>query len=96
MNESIIMHIFRPIRLGIFCCCLFLLGSMLMACGVEGLLLVPPNLVAGLPLADLEAIQDDERLTVDQQRERIREATGAPVTEAGDRLVEFLLNFNVR
>lgn len=89
------MHFQRPIRLGIFCCCLCLLGSMLLACGVEGLLLTPPNLVVGLPLSDLEDIQNDERLTADQQREQIRQAIGAPVTAAGDRLVQFLLNFNV-
>lgn len=89
------MHFFRPLRLGIYCCCLCLLGSMLMGCGVEDLLTVPPNLVAGLPLSTLDDIQNDERLTADQQREQIRQAVGAPVTAAGDRLVQFLLNFNV-
>lgn len=68
---------------------------MLMGCGVEDLLTVPPNLVAGLPLSDLDDIQNDERLTADQQREQIRQAVGAPETAAGDRLVQFLLNFNV-
>lgn len=89
------MHFSRPLRRIIYCFCFCLLGSMLMGCGVDGLLLVPPNLATGLSLSDLGDIQDDERLTADQQREQIRQAVGAPETAAGDRLVQFLLNLNV-
>lgn len=64
-------------------------------CGFERLQPTLPDAVAGFTLADLEDIQDDERLTDDEKREAIREAVGAPDTEEGDRLVEFLLDLNV-
>jgi len=94
-SEHFIMHLLRPIKRCFFCCCLGLVGSMVTACGVESLIMTPSGLVAGLSLSDLRDIQNDERLTPDQQREQIRQAIGAPETAAGDRLVQFLLNFNV-
>ena len=61
-----------------------------------GLIAQPlPDATRNLDLATLEEIQDDERLTDDERRERIRELAEAPNTDAGDRLVEFLLTFNV-
>jgi hypothetical protein len=64
-------------------------------CGFDRLEPTLPDAVAGFTLADLEDIQDDERLTDDEKRELIREAVGAPDDESGDRLVEFLLDLNV-
>ncbi len=64
-------------------------------CGLDRLDPVLPAEVAGFTLADLDDIQDDERLTDDEKREAIRTAVGAPDTDEGDRLVEFLLTFNV-
>ena len=54
-----------------------------------------PEVTAGLTLAELEQIQNDERLTNDEKLQQIREAIDAPETDSGDRLVNFLLNFNV-
>lgn len=64
-------------------------------CGFERLDAPLPDAPADFTLSDLEAIQDDGSLTDDQRREMIREAVGAPETEAGDRLVEFLLTLNI-
>jgi hypothetical protein len=69
--------------------------AFLGGCGFERLEPPLPDVVAGFSLADLEDIQDDERLTDDEKRDAIREAIDAPDTEEGDRLVEFLLDFNV-
>ncbi len=54
-----------------------------------------PAITPGFNLEMLAEIQDDERLTDDERRERIRELVGAPMDDSGDRLVEFLLNFNL-
>lgn len=54
-----------------------------------------PDQVAGFALADLEAILNNTALTEDEQREAIRDAIGAPDNDDGDRLVNFLFNFNV-
>lgn len=76
--------------------CLWALSLIpLSGCGLDAIAPSLPDAVAGFTLADLEAIQDDERLTDDEKREQIRQAVGAPDTADGDRLVEFLLNFNV-
>jgi len=69
--------------------------SMPMGCGFERFEPVPSELVPGLTLDQLEAIQMDETLTADEQREAIAEAVGATDDEEGDRLVEFLLTFVV-
>jgi hypothetical protein len=69
--------------------------SVLPGCGFERLEAPLPLAFSGFTLADLEDIQGDERLTNDQRRDQIRAAIGAPLTPEGDRLVEFLLNFNV-
>jgi hypothetical protein len=78
-------------------CCLSALvfGITSVGCGFERLDGALPAAVAGFSLSDLEDIQDDERLTDDEKRDRIREAVGAPDNDSGDRLVEFLLTFNV-
>ena len=73
----------------------FVLLLAVVGCGFERLQPTLPDVVAGFSLADLEAIQDDERLTDDEKSAAIREAIDAPDTEEGDRLVEFLLNLNV-
>lgn len=64
-------------------------------CGFERLHATLPAAIPGFTFEDLEAIQDDTTLTTDEKRERIREAINAPDDDDGDRLVEFLLNFNV-
>lgn len=64
-------------------------------CGFERLQPTLPDAVAGFTLADLEDIQNDERLTDDEKRAAIRAAIDAPDTPEGDRLVEFLLDLNV-
>lgn len=79
----------------IFCCNLMLLNAMLTGCGFERFLPVLPDQVEDFSLADLEAIQDDERLTDNEKREQIRTAIDAPMTAEGDRLVEFLFTLNV-
>jgi hypothetical protein len=78
-------------------CCLTALavGITLVGCGFDRLDGDLPAAVEGLSLSDLEDIQDDERLTDDEKRDRIRDAVGAPDNDSGDRLVEFLLTFNV-
>ncbi len=77
-----------------FCLCLLLIVSMLSACGMERLAAPLPDLEE-LSLAELESIQNDPRLTDDEKRQAIRDTIGAPADESGDRLVEFLLNFDV-
>ena len=79
----------------IFCLSLGLFMSILAGCGTTGVAAPLPDLVEGLTLSELEAIQNDERLTDDEKREQIREAIDAPDTDAGDRLVEFLLTLTV-
>lgn len=51
-----------------------------------------PAAIAGFSLQALQDIQNDERLTDDERRQRIRDLVGAPNDDAGDRLVDFLLN----
>ena len=89
------MHIFRKRLEPIFSFGLGLIVTMQAGCGVSLLEPPLPDLVEGLTLSELEAIQDDPRLTDDEKRQAIRDAIGAPETDAGDRLVEFLLNLNV-
>ncbi len=89
------IHFFGFIKRRILCLSVCATLSMVSACGFERLEPELPDLVAGLTLTQLAEIQNDERLTADEQRARIREAIGAPVTASGDRLVEFLLNLNV-
>jgi hypothetical protein len=64
-------------------------------CGLNALQPTLPDAVVGFSLADLKAIQDDERLTDDEKKEQIRQAVGAPDDADGDRLVEFLFGFTV-
>jgi hypothetical protein len=64
-------------------------------CGFQRLDPTLPAAIPGFTFEDLKAIQDDPALTQDEKRQRIREAVGAPDDDSGDRLVEFLLNFNV-
>jgi hypothetical protein len=65
-------------------------------CGVDRLQQdTLPNEITGLTLDELEQIQNDERLTDDEKRQAIRDATGAPEDSSGDRLVEFLLDLNI-
>ena len=80
---------------GNFCSRFGFVVTMLAGCGFDRLQPDLPDLEGGLTLAELEEIQDDERLTTDEKRERIREAINAPMTESGERLVDFLLSFNV-
>lgn len=56
---------------------------------------LPAAPTTGFNLEDLKAIQDDTALTDDERRDLIREGVQAPEDESGDRLVEFLLNFDV-
>ncbi|MBN2561820.1 MAG: hypothetical protein JXQ75_12905 [Phycisphaerae bacterium] len=79
----------------VLCFCTLLLGLPWTGCGFERIHATLPAAVSGLTLEQLEDIQDDERLTDDEKRERIRETVEAPDSESGDRLVEFLLTFNV-
>jgi hypothetical protein len=85
-------HRLRSIGLG-------LLGAALQVswcgCGLDRLQPALPAAIPGFTLAKLKDIQDDERLTDDEKREQIRQATGAPNSDSGDRLVDFLLNMNV-
>ena len=83
-----------PFRL-LFSLLILAILSMPMACGFERFEPVPSALVEGLTLAELEVIQMDERLTDDERRDAIAEAVNASADEEGDRLVEFLLTFNV-
>jgi len=82
-------------QIGIFYCILISVNAMLSGCGFERFLPVLPDQVEGFSLADLGAIQDDERLTDNEKREQIRAAIGAPMTAEGDRLVEFLFTLTV-
>ena len=77
--------------------CMFFAGllmTMLAGCGFERIQPSLPDLSA-LTLERLEEIQDDERLTTAEKREAIRDEAGIPDTVEGDRLVDFLLAFNV-
>ncbi len=89
------MHIFRRRLERIFSFGFGLILTMQAGCGVSPLEPPLPDLVEGLTLSELEAIQEDPRLTEDEKRQAIRDAIDAPETDAGDRLVEFLLDFNV-
>ncbi len=89
------MHILRIRLERLFCFGFGLILTMQAGCGVSPLAPALPDLVEGLTLAELEDIQNDARLTDDERRQAIRDAIGAPETDAGDRLVEFLLNLNV-
>ncbi|HPF40030.1 MAG TPA: hypothetical protein P5081_03785 [Phycisphaerae bacterium] len=80
---------------GFFCCNLFLMATMPIGCGFERFAPVLPDQIQEFTLADLEAIQNDERLTDDEKRDQIRTAIDAPATVEGDRLVEFLFTLNV-
>lgn len=86
---------YRHRKVGSFCWRFGFVVTMLTGCGFDRLQPALPDLVAGMSLADLEDLQNDERLTTDEKREMIRDAIGAPMTESGDRLVNFLLNLNV-
>jgi hypothetical protein len=77
------------------CVSITLLGLIISGCGFERLQPTLPDAIPGFTFQDLKSIQDDSSLTTDEKRERIREATGAPDDENGDRLVDFLLNFQV-
>ncbi len=77
--------------------CIFFAGllmTMLAGCGFERIQPSLPDL-NDLTLARLEEIQDDERLTNAEKRQAIRDEAGIPDTVEGDRLVDFLLAFNV-
>jgi hypothetical protein len=52
-----------------------------------------PDTLQNFNLQQLKEIQQDTTLTADEKRQKIRDATGAPNTPEGDRLVNFLLNF---
>ena len=56
---------------------------------------LPDALPNGFNLQDLAEIQDNTTLTDDEKRQQIREAIDAPDDADGDRLVNFLFNFNV-
>lgn len=71
-----------------------LLMTMLAGCGLERIQVPMPDRSA-LTLARLEEIQDDERLTDAEKREVVRTEAGIPDTVEGDRLIDFLLGFNV-
>ncbi|HWL94080.1 MAG TPA: hypothetical protein VNT79_11155 [Phycisphaerae bacterium] len=75
--------------------CLTGLMSMHAGCGFERLRPELPDLVEGLSLEALGQIQNDERLTDEEKREAIRTAAAIPETTEGDRLVDFLLTFDV-
>lgn len=63
-------------------------------CGFDRIQPLLPDAL-GITFEELEMIQNDTSLTDDEKRDMIREAIGAPETEEGDRLVNFLLTFNV-
>ena len=75
--------------------CVVLLSWAPAGCGFERLQATLPAAVEGFTLSDLGDIQNDQRLTDDEKRQRIREAVGATDDEGGDRLVEFLLTLDV-
>lgn len=85
---------FAPIRIRTFFG-VGLIWTMVAGCGFDRFAPALPDLVEGLSLAELERIQDDERLTVAEKREAIRTAGDIPNTVEGDRLVDYLLNFVV-
>lgn len=76
-------------------CTALLVLTIQSGCGFERLAPDLPDLVDGLSLEQLEQIQTDERLTDDEKRDAIREAAGIPDTDEGDRLVDYLLTFDV-
>lgn len=63
--------------------------------GCESLPNPVPAANTDLTLARLDEIQNDERLTDEEKEQMVRDLVGAGNDEAGDRLVTFLLNFNV-
>lgn len=85
----------RCFRIAILYCNLLVMATMQSGCGFERFAPVLPEQIQDFSLADLESIQDDERLTDDEKREQIRTAISAPATVEGDRLVEFLFTLNV-
>ncbi len=91
-RRSLVSSIAVPVLSSVVISVLLLLGS---GCGITGLEPEAPNAIAGFTLADLEIIQDDERLTNDEKEDLIRDAINAPDTDSGDRLVAFLLSLNV-
>lgn len=64
-------------------------------CGFERIQPALPNAFPDFDFEDLRAIQRDERLTLDERREAVRTAIGAPMTPEGDRLVNYLLSFTI-
>lgn len=86
----------RAWKLGAAACVILGIMSFVGAgCGLDRIQGPLPDAILGFSLADLKAIQSDSTLTTDQKRQQIRAAVGAPDTPEGDRLVQFLLNFNV-
>ena len=83
------------LRIAVLYCNLVVMATMQSGCGFERFAPVLPDQIGDFSLADLEAIQDDERLTDDEKRDQIRTAIDAPATVEGDRLVEFLFTLNV-
>lgn len=85
----------RRFCIAFFYCNLVLMATMQSGCGFERFAPALPDQVQGFSLADLQAIQNDERLTDNEKRDQIRTAIDAPATVEGDRLVEFLFTLNV-
>lgn len=75
--------------------CVVGLSAVASGCGFDRLQGDLPAAVPGFTISDLEAIQTDGRLTDEEKRQRIRDAVNADDNDNGDRLVDFLLNFNV-
>ncbi len=75
---------------------LVLLAASFCGCGFNRLDPLLPDELEGLTLTDIRAIQQDSSLNLDQRRQAIRDAIGAPETPEGDRLVNFLLNLNIQ
>jgi hypothetical protein len=76
---------------------LVVVGAVLYSagCGFSLIQPTPPNAIPDFDFDALEEIQRDERLTVDERREAIRTAIGAPMSPEGDRIVDFLLGLNL-
>ena len=57
----------------------------------------PPlsSTVGGLTLEQLKLIQEDERLTLEEKRQQVREAAGLPNNDEGNRQADFLLNLAI-
>jgi hypothetical protein len=64
-------------------------------CGLDRFQTTPAAAIPNFTFEDLKKIQSDTTLTTDEKRAAIRTAIGAPETAEGDRLVDFLLNFQV-